>query len=266
LAGALNRHREPHLLFDAERVYVAHGDGVTALDVATGQPLWHSKGPGDRLLLSGDLLLAAECGSGEDVRRLTARATKTGAEVFKVRLSTQDFDALPLREIAGLFLVQRHESPDGQGEALLLDRQGQVRHRLDREVVDGRPQDGGLVLLTSKDVLCLSPDGKTLWSVAFEKREWPAGGGLVELPGGDVAAFLYGSISDSGVQVVRVDPCRGKVAWRASCAPLGVDHSKYRHEAALRVEDGQVIVSSRGSAGKFVEWLDLRTGRRLKRD
>src|SRR5262245_20260138 len=45
LEGYLGLVRPPHLLFDKERVYVTHGDGVTALDVRTGVVLWHSPGP-----------------------------------------------------------------------------------------------------------------------------------------------------------------------------------------------------------------------------
>ena len=39
LEGYLGRVRPPHLLADADRVYVTHGDGVTALDRRTGTPL-----------------------------------------------------------------------------------------------------------------------------------------------------------------------------------------------------------------------------------
>src|SRR5438105_2415201 len=44
LEGDLGRARPPHLLADADRVYVTHGDGVTALDRRTGTVLWPSPG------------------------------------------------------------------------------------------------------------------------------------------------------------------------------------------------------------------------------
>jgi outer membrane protein assembly factor BamB len=266
LEGYLGRHREPHDQYDAERLYLSHNDGVTALDMKTGKQVWHTKGPNDRMLLSGDLLLATECGVGEPIttngRWVTARTTKTGEEVFRVRLPTERFEALPIREITGLFLVQKWGGHGG----LLFDRQGRIFHRFDREVVDGRMQGEERVFLTSRDVICLSAEGKTLWLATFEHSQSPAAGGLVSLPGGDLVAFLYCQIMDGGVQVMRLDPCKGKVVWQASCADLGVRHSAYEHKANVTVEEGQVKVNSQGSGGKFVECLDLGTGQQLTRN
>src|SRR5260221_7392734 len=64
LTGDLGSVRPPHLLADAFRVYVSHGDGVTALDRETGKVVWHAKGPGDGMYLGDGLLLAADCGNG----------------------------------------------------------------------------------------------------------------------------------------------------------------------------------------------------------
>jgi hypothetical protein len=90
-------------------------------------------------------------------------------------------------------------------------------------------------------------------------------GGLVEVPGGGVVAFSYGSGFDSGVNVVRLDLATGKVVWWVRCASLGVEHSKYRHQAAVVVEGDRLRVTSEASGGTFVEELDLKTGKRLKR-
>src|SRR5262245_50516944 len=54
------------LAWDRDRVYVAHGDGVTALDFRTGLPQWHSRGPRDNLLLGEGLLLATGPAPGDD--------------------------------------------------------------------------------------------------------------------------------------------------------------------------------------------------------
>src|SRR5262245_54985303 len=68
--GYLGLVRPPHLLWDSRRVYVSRNDGVTALAADTGRVLWHSKGPNHRMLLSGGLLLAADCSTeGERVSR-----------------------------------------------------------------------------------------------------------------------------------------------------------------------------------------------------
>jgi outer membrane protein assembly factor BamB len=262
LDGSLGSSREPDLAWDAERVYVTHGDGVTALDARTGKVVWHTKGPADRMCLSGDLLLATDCTS--DGRLLVARATASGKEVFQVRLPAKHFDSLPVEEVAGLFLVQAWDDPLGRGNALLIDRKGEVRYRLDRQVVGGVRRGKDTVLLTSRDVVRLAPGSKTRWAIPLE-RQWMAGGGLVELPGGDVVAFLYGGICDSGVELVRLDPASGKLRWRASCQSLGVDHSKYRHRAEAAVEGSRLRVTSRGSYGTFVEVRDLRSGKQLER-
>jgi hypothetical protein len=141
LDGFIGGVRDPHLLWDARRVYISHTNGVTALDAATGEEHWHSDGPNDRLLLSGDLLLATDCTSdsyvGKQGRLLTARSVTTGKEVFRVQLPVKDFDPDPIEEVAGLFLVQTHEWPSGAGYSLLIDRQGNVQHRLKRQVVRG---------------------------------------------------------------------------------------------------------------------------------
>ena len=53
--------------------------------------------------------------------------------------------------------------------------------------------------------------------------------------------------------------------WEQHCAPLGVDHSKYKHEVVVHIEGRTAKVISRGSYGAFVERLDLDSGRRLAR-
>jgi hypothetical protein len=268
LDGYLGGTRDPHLLRDADRVYVTHGDGVTALDDGTGKVLWHSAGPGDRLLLSGALLLAVGCG-GDPVtargRWATARSVKDGSEVFRVELPAEGFDPLPIEEVAGLFLVQVWGNGGGEGQAVLIDRRGKVCHRFDRQVVAGRSLGQDRVFLTGRDVVRVSPGGEVAWSVPFRYPEGIAGGGLAEAPGGDLLAYLYCRISDDGVQVLRLDPVGGRLVWQASCACLGVEHSQYEQRAEVEVVGGQVKVTSRGASGTFVELLDLETGRQLGR-
>ena len=220
------------------------------------------------MCLSGDLVLATDCSTEESIgsggRWLVAYAVKDGAEVFRVRLPDKDFDPLPVREVSDLILVQPLDTPGGAGNAWLIDRMGEVRHRLDHQVVDGKSHGEDLILLTSHEVFRLSRDGKTLWTVPFTNREWLDDGGLQELKDGDLLAYLYGRISDSGVQVVRFTP-EGKESWRTDCAGLGVDHSKYQHRVKLTVDGERVRVSSRASGGRFDEILDLGSGHPLER-
>ena len=265
--------RSPNVTVDANRAYVAqylnNQVGITALDVRSGRVLWRSPGPEDRMLLKGDLLLAADCGGGTDGpdggRWLLARRVDSGKEAFRVALPLKDFDALPILEAANLFVVQTHEHPGGKGDALLFDRAGRVRHRLDRQVVALMATGKDWLVLTNRDVIRLGLDGPPRWTAPFTHGEWIAGGGLFPLSGADVVAYLYGAISDSGIQVLRLDPATGRKRWEVKCAGLGVQHSKYRHEALVEVVGARLKVTSRASGGTFVEALDAQTGRSLAR-
>jgi outer membrane protein assembly factor BamB len=268
LEGAVGGVRDPHLAHDSTRVYVSNAHGVTALDARTGNLLWHSKGPSDRLLISGEIVLAAECGSDDAMkeRLLVARSVKDGREVFRTQLPVKRFDPLPVEEVAGLFLVQIWDWPGGSGKALLVDRKGMVWHEFERQVVDGVKVGDNRIFLTSKTIESLSPDGKVLWSKDFPSREWIAGGALLKLPDGTFLAHLFGQISDSGVQLIRIDPAEGKVLWRTRCDPLLVKHSAYSHSATATLKARLIVVRSVGSSGVFTETLDLDTGKQLKRD
>jgi outer membrane protein assembly factor BamB len=276
LKDDIGAHREPHVLHDSERIYLSQGDGVTALDSKTGKIAWHSRGPTDRLYLtpSGKLLLAAECGSGDEFqtrgRWLVARSAATGKEVFKVGLPVKDFDPWPIREVAGLFLVQDGIGIGTKGRTFLIDQKGTVRHYFAREVHDGRRlgQDG--VFLTSTNLVRVTADKdkekeKEVWAIPFGRGDLLGDGRILDVAGGDLLIFRFGQISDSGVHVVRVDPRTGKKVWEAKCAPLGVSHSKYHHRASVVIDGNRVRVTSRGSFGSFVETLDLETGKQLDR-
>jgi hypothetical protein len=193
----------PDLFGDAERVYLAHNHGVTSLDHATGRILWHSDGPSDTLLLSDGLLLASECSNDDDVaaqgRWFVARTAAAGREVFRVQLPQKDFDPEDVREVTGLFLVQDNWRRKGGPTAFLIDREGWVRLSLDRQVVAGRAVEDDRLFLTRRDVIRVAPSGTIRWSVPFQGEDTELDrGGIVELPGGDLLAFLYGGIWDSG--------------------------------------------------------------------
>jgi outer membrane protein assembly factor BamB len=269
LDGKIGDSDDPVLVCDAERVYLSHQDGVTALDAATGRELWHARGPNDHLLVSDGLLLAtgvfAHATLPDMGHWLLARAGRDGTEVFRVLLPFNSMSPEPLLEVGGRFLVQAWGTSRVRDVGLLVDRGGTVRYRFDRQVVAGKPRGADRLFLTSRDVVCLSADDAVRWSVPFREREWVAGGELVELPDGQMLASLYCIIADSGVQVVRLDPVSGQEVWQAACEPLGVNHSKYGHEATVVVKGGQVHVTSCGDGGTFVEVLDLASGRQVKR-
>jgi hypothetical protein len=122
------------------------------------------------------------------------------------------------------------------------------------------------VFVTSHDVVRVGPGVTAVWGARFRNPELFPDGGLLELPGGDLVAFLYGRLRDSGVRLVRLDPAAGKEVWQTACAPLGAATlSSPRHRVVVAAEGDRVRVTSHGSHGRFTEVLDLRTGRSVSR-
>ena len=118
----------------------------------------------------------------------------------------------------------------------------------------------------------VTPSGRALWAFPALVRSDLVGstfeaevGGLVVVPGGDLLEFGYCKIADHGVSVKRFNPSDGKARWEVFCEPLGVGHSMYSQVATVEVLHGQARVMSRGDFGTFVEWLDLRTGKQIRR-
>jgi hypothetical protein len=252
----------PSLLSDGHRIFVKQQfKGVWALDPETGKVVWHVAVPNECFWLSGNLLILA------DARQVVALTADAGTEVFRLSLPTdRNFRPVAIEETAGLFMVQTHESPSGKGDTFLFDRAGQIRHRFPRQVVTVVPEGQDRVFLTSADVRRVTRDDRTVWSTPLASPEWIAGGKILEAPDGDLVAFLYGGIANTGVQLIRVDPDEGKKRWEAYCDPLpNVIHSEYLHAVDVEWCDGHLRVISHGSAGNFVEWLDGQTGKRTRR-
>ena len=259
--------RPPHLLYDGRRVYVSGMvGGVTALDAKSGKILWHSDGPGERMCLHGDLLLAAECGGSPAItangRWFVARSTATGKEVFKTKLPPEIDDAIPIRRCAGMYLVEQNGMTTS---AILIDDKGQIRLRFNKYLIDARSAGDDVITLMESGVSRLSLKNETKWTVPF-KQSSGDGGRIRQLASGDLIAYHFDPISDSGVGVMRLDPISGDVRWKVFCKPLGVSHSKYKHEARIGIENNRLKVTSVGSGGRFDEFLDLHSGKLIRRD
>jgi hypothetical protein len=91
------------------------------------------------------------------------------------------------------------------------------------------------------------------------------GGDILRIPGDDLLVLYFNMISDSGVRIFRVSSVNGSVRWTSACKPLGVVHSLYRQWATASLEGNRIRVTSRGSYGSFVEWLDAGTGKQMSR-
>jgi len=72
----------------------------------------------------------------------------------------------------------------------------------------------------------------------------------------------YGPISDSGVELEKTK--NNLVVWRVHVRPLGVAHSKYRHDVRIRIEDEKILVTSIG-AQQIFEVRALKTGAFISR-
>src|SRR5262245_36449718 len=162
-------------------------------------------------------MLATDCGSGDEYltrgRWLLARDTSTGAEVFKVALPAKEFDPSPIREMAGLFLVQAGVWGRDGGNAFLIDRKGKLIHHFGRTVLAGERVEDDCVFLTGHGLLRITPGGKEVWTIPLDHRGLLEPGALIKVQGGDLLSFRYGAIHDSGVEVRRFDPKSGKTRW-----------------------------------------------------
>lgn len=83
----------------------------------------------------------------------------------------------------------------------------------------------------------------------------------------DVIAYAYSPISDTGVLLarVRITDGRAKLIWKTFVQPLGIDHSKYRHDADVAIGSGRLVVTSEG-AETIIESRDLESGDLIQRD
>lgn len=266
--GRAGSARPPDIVWDTERVYFTLNDGVTALSANSGKELWHSEGPNHTLLLSGDLLVAS--GGYRDswsFKWLLARSPVDGKEKFKLSLPEKS-DPVSITEIGKLFVISDdvHDKDKIGMKTMLVDRNGSVKAKFDRQIVNSIIVGSKLIVLTNKDVMRLSAELKELWLTPFDNSVWEAGGSLLEIPGGDLIAYRYGCINDSGVDLMRLEPKTGKLLWSNHCDGLGVAHSKYGHEATVVILGNKVVVDSKGTYGTFTETLDLDSGEQLTRN
>lgn len=250
----------PNLLTDSRRVFVKEQfKSVTALDLDTGQVLWRKQVSVECFWLSRDLLLVVVgC-------QVVGLAADSGAKVFQLALQAPEhFRPVSIVETDGLFLVQGHADPGDNGDAFLIDRAGRVCHHFNRQIFDLLTVDRDRIVVTSKDVLRISPEDEVRWTVAFPWQGL-AEGRILRLQSGDLIVALYHPISDSGVELMRLHPITGNQNWDTYCQPLGVTHSDYSHHVNVEVAGDRLRVIGRGEAA-FVEILDIATGVQLNRN
>ena len=78
----------------------------------------------------------------------------------------------------------------------------------------------------------------------------------------DVLYYADYHPSSSGCAVVAYDLRKRKQLWKTHLKGLGgVDHSKYHNAVNLDLEKYAVCVRGKESAGRYVEYVDLKTGK-----
>ena len=268
LPGGLGAWRGPGIVHDQRRVYVAHADGITALDVSDGTELWHVAGPNNWLFVDdGVLVMSGRTGaSGDGTSWLMGRRPTDGAATFMLPLPKGLEDPYAIWGFGGLVVVVGHGA-DLKGATLIVDGRGNVQDSLNTAVYAGSRVQEDVLLVGDGEVTRIALGGRIRWTIrSLFSGGGPVGGaGLVAVPGGGLLEYEYFRDADSGVGVRRIDPDDGKVKWEYDCKGLGVNRSRYAQQVTAVIEGGQAKITSDGSSGTFTEWLDLEMGQRVSR-
>jgi hypothetical protein len=85
----------------------------------------------------------------------------------------------------------------------------------------------------------------------------------IQIATNDKLVYKYCTIEDSGIEIDRV--INNTIVWRIFVKPLNVSHSKYKHQAKIKIRDKSIFISSVGSYGRFYEERNLQTGKLIHR-
>lgn len=239
---------------------VALVSDLRAFDDATGKPLWTAAGPTDRLATDGALFFTTSCNSGKLVgRSIVARRATDGKEAWHSLIGEEsDPDSI---DVDARHVIVRDTS---RKLTIVFDHTGKELYRIKESVQTTRLVSADLLVFTDKRVALYEDTGRVKWARAPLADTFVAGNDVIEL-GGDLLIGNFGRISDSGLDVVRLDAASGAVRWETKVPGLGVAHSQYLHVAYLDVSSAKVYAVSQGAAGSFFERLDLATGTRERR-
>lgn len=232
-------------------------DALHAFDDATGKALWTAPGPADRLTTDGTLVFTTSCNSGRvPGRAVIARRAADGKEAWRALVAEEsDPDAI---ELDPRHVIVRDTS---RNVTFVFDHAGKELHRIKESVQVVHPIGQDLLVFTDKHVARYEDAGRVAWTIPALAATFVAGNDVV-----DAGAFTlvgnYGRISDSGVDLVALDPTSGVTRWRTKVPGLGVGHSEYLHVAYLELRGPKVYVVSQGSGGSFFERVDVATGKR----
>ncbi|HEY2775930.1 MAG TPA: PQQ-binding-like beta-propeller repeat protein [Candidatus Binatia bacterium] len=288
LLGEGGAVRWTHPFFDSLRppvwaeevgiVVVPQIGGLVGISDASGEEVWRAKGPNDRLLAAHGLVVAT------DRESIVARRLTDGSDAWRDKFpSPEKTDPEPTIAAGDLFLVgNRGGGSDGWTRAYSTD--GSLQFVLDGETVHGARQiaPGGDVIVvteseskpgpfpgrvgnyyvtTSSRTARLNRNGQEIWHVAPPipaDEHTPAG--IYQLPDGSILVETHVSSSDTGVDVAKIDPVTGAVAWRVTASRLGVGHSFYWQYVYIELRGSEFVLVSQALGGHFVERRTIADG------
>jgi len=256
-------------------VVIGQGRGLVAIDDATGKEIWRSGGPWAVPCAAHGLVVAVELGAkvalppGSPVNEnhTIARRLTDGAEVWRAGspLGSLGAHILPAGD---LFLV-REEWLDGPRRlwtrAFAAD--GSLRFVLDGEAVFAAQQvgvDGETVVVNGERTARLSRDGRELWRVnpSFVA---PGAADIDPLADGSLLLTAYDESSDEGVDLAKIDPTTGAIAWRVHAKGLGVGRYGYSQWVYVEVRGNDFVLVSQATGGYFVERRKIASGALIHR-
>jgi outer membrane protein assembly factor BamB len=247
--------RSPEIVADNTLVFVAVSSGIAVLDKASGKLLRTLKGPPDHLALFNSNIVGVDCTSpgARPERWMVAYQSSDGKESFRVALPTDEEPETPV--VVGSNLLVR-----GDKYSLLVNAKGEEIFRLKERISQIKELQADKWFVTSdKRIFAIERGAKISWELKGFRENFVHETKVIVLPGGELLLYNFGAISDSGVELVRLDK-DGKERWRSSCKPAGVDHSEYYHQAYITLRGDDMIVVSQGSYANFIEIVDAKSG------
>jgi len=263
IPGSVGSINVPEIVWDDERVYFAHGEGITCLDAATGSYIWHSE-PGDftLALFSGNLYSTGHLRESESEEWrlwLFARDPLTGEIRYRSRLPDNVMRPNPLEKRGDQILVkQMYKDEDAEGGAL-CELDGTIRYVFTRQLIDAMSFGNDFVVMEPKGFKRLSDTGEVIWE--SENTNWGESGEFIALPDGKYLAYSWASWDWGGAYLTAIDLDTGQVGWRAnSSIDPGVVTGSYRQNVTVWINRDRVVVRCCGSQAWVTEIFHAQNG------
>lgn len=248
--------RASAITLTGDRLVVHTAGELDAFDDATGEPRWHASGVDSAPVVGGDTLLYI--GASPDGCWLVGRTIADGGERFRAKL--------PDRCDASLAVAGERALVSENASTRVYDLRGRELRRLDGGLVSAHAVGRELVLVLSAQIAGVAADGELGWQLGAPSYTSASGTAFADLPGGDLIIADYCARCDSDVEVQRISPATGRVAWHARVPGFRAGNgSGYTQYVYLLVRGEQLFVVSQADGHAFFEQLATATGERTRR-